>query len=266
MKIRKHSASESGFSIIELAIILVIFGGIAGMSLTLGYGWLKQERFNSTKLNIKTIEMALDNYRKRNNRLPCPADLTLASGVANYGIEASNPGACTGGGIVAATTTNANIVFGAIPAEALGIGKNLMQDNWGREFVYYVDKRLTAQDILDERTAGYFDMTSATIGDIVVQDATGANRTAKAVYAILSHGENGHGGYLPATGVRLSSVIGADATEAENCNCDDTATTTGAAPYDNDNILVQATQGVTFDDIVVYRERDWLFNKVPKNN
>lgn len=264
MKARHLIHLQDGFSLVELAIVLVIFGGIAAMSLTLGYGWLDQERFNTSKVNIQTIEMAIDEYRKRNNRLPCPADLTMTNSNANFGVEASNPGACTGGAIVATTTTSANVVFGAIPATTLGIGKNVMQDNWGRLFVYYVDTRLTAEDALDERAGGYIAMTNAAVGDIVVQDATGANRTNKAVYAILSHGKNGHGGYLPANGVRLASVVGADAAEAENCNCDDTATTTGVAPYDNDNVLVQSMLGRTFDDIVVYRERSQLFNKVER--
>jgi len=258
---RQHHPA-AGFSIVELAITLVIFGAIAGMSLTLGYRWFDQERFNATELNIKTIEMALDEYRKRNNRLPCPADIALTTASANYGVEANNPGTCTGGGIVASTTTSANIVFGAVPANALGIGKNLMQDNWGRLFVYYVDRRLTVEESLDERNAGYIDPTSTTIGDITIQDATGANRTTRAAYAILSFGENGHGGYIPHSGTRFDGGDGIAALEVENCNCNDAATTTGAAPYDNDNVLVQSTYRQEFDDIVHYRERSQLFNKV----
>lgn len=254
----RHSA-QSGFSVIEIAVVLIIFGGIAAMSITLGHQWLKQERYTATRLNIETIEEALDSYRKRNRRLPCPGDITISRGDTDFGVEADNDGACTGGALQAAVTTSANIVYGSIPVETLNLSRGLMYDSWGRAFVYYVDIRLTAEDSLDNREAGYYDMDAA-VGDITIEDATGANRTTTAVYAIVSHGENGHGGYKY-DGTRQDFGSGFSNAEVENCNCNDAAVTTGVAPYDDDNVLVQQLVSRVFDDIVHYKARSQLFNK-----
>ncbi|MCI5049347.1 MAG: type II secretion system GspH family protein [Rickettsiales bacterium] len=256
-----RTTKQAGFSLLELSFVLIVFGAIAGMTIVLGTKWLEQEKVNTTKDNITLIEAALDSYRKRNKRLPCPAPLAAVLGDADYGVEADNPGACTGGAIQSNATTSANVFFGAVPITTLGMSKSLMLDAWDRGLVYYVDIGLTVEDSLDPREAAYVAVDDGAIGDIQVQDETGADRTTQAVYAIVSFGENGHGAYLR-SGNRFDGGDGISAEEIENCNCNDDAVTTGAAPFNNDNILVQKFLEADFDDIVKFKERYQLYDKI----
>lgn len=64
---------EQGFTLIELAVVLVIIALIGGGLLNAWANQLVQQRINFTKANAETIKTALVNFISRNNRLPCPA-------------------------------------------------------------------------------------------------------------------------------------------------------------------------------------------------
>ena len=144
----RRGHAVAGFSLVEFAILLVIFGAIAAASTMLGGKWVEKEEHKSSKLNTKTVEEALDAYRKLNGRLPCPADPTLAPDDANFGVEAANAGTCTGGAPAAGTAAGGagNTVIGVVPTKTLGMGNNLVVDAWGNRFDYYVDKRMTGDN------------------------------------------------------------------------------------------------------------------------
>ncbi|MEI6730414.1 MAG: hypothetical protein WCL30_04075, partial [Pseudomonadota bacterium] len=200
-------------------------------------------------------------------RLPCPGDLTLAENTANFGIEAANKGSCTGGTPAAnfvnsaadpdnadpnydAVTLN-KVVAGAVPTKTLMLPDKYAYDSWGRKIFYSVDIRATGNSAFLT-----YNSSNSVIGAIAVKntasDTLASALTYKAIYALISTGKNGHGGYVRnfgATSVRFN-YGSSDADEQKNCHCNSSAAATAF-----DRIFVQQNKTNTFDDIVRYKTR-----------
>ncbi len=111
-----------GFSLIEIAIVLVIISVLATMVAIPLATQIEQRRVEETRKQIEVAKEALIGFAMANGRLPCPAS-TTSNGVASY---------CTlgVGGCTATTTTTAAILThgrcsdsnGLLPAMTLGIG------------------------------------------------------------------------------------------------------------------------------------------------
>ena len=56
----RRGHAVTGFSLIEFAILLIIFGAIAAASTMLGGKWVEKEEHKASKLNTKTGEEVLD--------------------------------------------------------------------------------------------------------------------------------------------------------------------------------------------------------------
>ena len=79
----------AGFSLVEVAIVLLIVGLLLGGLLMPLSAQIDQQRNSDTKKAEDEIVQALIGYAVANGRLPCPATATLATGVANAGV--ANP-------------------------------------------------------------------------------------------------------------------------------------------------------------------------------
>ena len=111
--------TQFGFTLIEIAIVLVI----GGLLLSAILGVVSAQRTNvgisATKAKEEAIKTAFISFVSRNQRLPCPAVANLVPTNPGYGVEAPNPGSCDG-------TTNfggvPNTVFrGIVPWVSLGL-------------------------------------------------------------------------------------------------------------------------------------------------
>lgn len=75
----------SGYTLIELAIVLVA----VGLMLSIGAGiynvYLKQKEIKDTQLNVRVVSNALADFKGRNGRYPCPAPLNAPRTDPNYG-------------------------------------------------------------------------------------------------------------------------------------------------------------------------------------
>ncbi len=247
--------NAAGFSLLELTAVLVIVSIITAMAMSGGSAMLGTAHENATRERMKGIENALASYRAAHNRLPCPADITIADGAANFGVEAATPGTCTGGTPAAnrsaagATNAAATGVEGAIPVVTLGLPNDYMYDGWGKRIRYVVDSAVTA-------TAGFTSVAAGcTDRAITIKDANGGNRTTGAVYALISHGRNGHGGYTK--GGVVSNMGSTNTAEQTNCHCTSSAVAGTYAPTYVQKAATSnpASATDTFDDIVTYRER-----------
>lgn len=237
---------RQGFSLIELAILLLIAGGLAAASTMLGSAYLDGAEVRATRDNIKTLERAISAYAQANKRLPCPADEAVSPSHADYGKEASGLGTCT-----AATTTSGEVKRGVLPFQTLGISQSLAYDAWGNRLSYFVDRRMTVDNALE-----VWPEQNTTIGDIIVQDLGGGIRASKAVYALLSTGAKAHGSINRSGTMQRLSDPSTD--ELENVDVD----AAGANPAP-DKVLVQGMVGTgsdakDFDDIVSYKLRSNL--------
>lgn len=290
-----NSNKTRGFTLIEISIVVLILSLLAAAGLR--YATAIKDSNNNAALTdtLDTIETALMNYRMAYGRLPCPADITLAENTANFGneIEALGDGLCTGANYfnakpgsttdpdgasayAAGVTGSGNnsgaadtlydstsvnqVTAGALPSKALKLPDRYAYDPWGRKILYVVDKRMTATSAFST-----YSVTSSVVGNpgaIVVKytwNNTLANAiTYKGIYALVSYGKNGHGGYvrnLSATPIRY--LYGSNNTdEQKNCHCD-----SNAAATTFDRIFVQkARTGTTatldtFDDVVRFKNR-----------
>src|ERR1017187_982628 len=252
-----------GFTLLELSIVLVLIAVIMSGGLAILTSSLQASQFNATVDRMDAIEKTLLEYAVANNRIPCPSDLTQAVGSATYGMEAgagagSSPGtatgACTGASMLpqANFKTASGMVEGGVPTRALQLPDDYMYDGWGRRFRYAAASATTATGSLP---AGVPSLCGSAASGITVNDVTGAARTTAAIYALISHGSNGHGAYTSGGVVVNGGSVNTD--ELTNCHC--TSAGVYGGTYTSIYVEKTPTQDTTnaldnFDDIVTFKE------------
>ncbi|HSI42836.1 MAG TPA: prepilin-type N-terminal cleavage/methylation domain-containing protein [Methylotenera sp.] len=235
--------NNKGFTLVELSIVLVIIGLTLGAILGVANTQLQAARTSSTKQKEEAIKLALVNFISRNNRLPCPAVATIAPGATGYGIEAANPGVCTG------TTTTATVATGIVPWSSIGITDENASDGYYNRFTYQVTLEATnrtARTIAGLRGAiSIHYSTPIAMGSPAAGNqannctpAGGTFNPCASVAVVVSHGSNGFGSY-GSDGVQRVMPTGAD--ETENTNNDSAFV---IKDFSND-------QANPFDDIVL---------------
>jgi prepilin-type N-terminal cleavage/methylation domain-containing protein len=93
---------KRGFTLLEMSIVLAIIATVIGGVAAGIPAFIQTHETEETQARQRAIQQALYDFRLAYNRIPCPADVTQAVDLntanSNYfGIEAANPGACTGG-------------------------------------------------------------------------------------------------------------------------------------------------------------------------
>jgi prepilin-type N-terminal cleavage/methylation domain-containing protein len=243
--------TQRGFTLLELAVVLTIIAIVIGMSANMGISVIATARLAATQNKMAAIDKAMMAYRTANDRIPCPADLTLASGKANYGMEAANPGVCGGGTPAANFFATTGVAEGAVPTATLSMPGDFMYDGWGNHFRYAVDVSMTIAGAFPDAPLNY-----VSCSPIRVNDSFGNSRTTTAIYALISHGANGHGAYSSSGAVVSANSDYAD--ELTNCHCDSTGANTGySLPtyVQRSNYQTPADPNGGFDDLVTYKMR-----------
>ncbi|MDR2188858.1 MAG: type II secretion system GspH family protein [Azonexus sp.] len=215
--------SSAGFSLIELAIVLVIFTLLAGGLMMTLSAQQETRRLTEVRRQLADIREALIGYALANGRLPPAADPTLASGTVGAGVATED------------------LEKGVLPWATLGLPET---DPWGQRFTYRVVPEFA--DKIDENTVPKCDPPASTPpppvqasfalcsqGNITVADGT-ANIATELPVIVISHGRNGLGGY-GRDGKRRSGAAG---NELENAD-------------DNTN-FVSRPQSPDFDDEVTW--------------
>lgn len=242
----KLSLPRSAFSLVEMAIVLAVIGIIVSTMLPSMQMEGRFERVTKTLGRMDRIEAALEAYKAVNGVLPCPAAVNLQPTDSGFGVAATHngasPGSCISGGAPDAVdekTTSPAVSFGAVPVRTLGLAEEDAFDGYTRLFSYHVS------------LPSVFDGSA---GVIQVQDAAGSVETTIAAYAIVSHGQNGHGAYL--RGGKRYNQNSTNAAEQENCDCNSSAVEL-ANPNDYEtrgHILVRDTASgegtARFDDLI----------------
>jgi len=230
--------NQGGFSLIELAIVLMIIGALIGSFIgTLG-SRIKSGRYIESKSELDDIKVALYGHAVSQGfpHLPCPdcrtatCEALTAGNFSNDGIEDRN-------GIVCDTNTDGTL--GNLPWQTLGIGE---KDPWGNRYSYWV-----ADNVADNTPTGFQLATvinSATINTRIGENIAVLTDTAVAI--VFSHGSNGYG------------AISVDAVLKINASADDEVENTN-----NDNLFVSrnitepgsetaAGDDFEFDDILIW--------------
>src|SRR6266851_7760907 len=222
-----------GFTLAELAVAVAIIGLLLAGALIPFSTQIDVRNVADTQRAMESIREAITGFAQANGRLPCPANGSIAAGLANAGTEQFNGTSCTAS-------------LGVVPWATLGAPET---DAWGRRFSYRVSPAFA-----DVSTASTWATTTPTspanqsqpcaptplptapttfalcsLGDIAVftrGSTTAAVPMGSALPAIIiSHGKNG-GGAWQTNGIRLLPIpTGND--EAANINGNTTAIPTG---------------------------------------
>lgn len=226
-------ARSKGFTLIELAVALVVVALLLGSILVPLTTQVQQRKISDTQKALDEIKEALIGFAMTNGRLPCPAQ------------SATN-------GLEKAACTLAVDRAGFIPWATLGVSK---LDAWGHIFRYSV-------------TPAYASSTSpftlTTPKDITIQTRDGAGAIINLTNvnsipaAVLSHGNNGYGS-VNDLGVAQALPVGWPASNTdENTNVTASTTFVSRVPQD-----ANATgTGGEFDDIVAWLSPNILFNRM----
>ncbi len=202
----------SGFSLLEMAVALVIVGLLLGGLLSSLATLQQRQREERTERQLAEIRDALTAFAVQQLRLPCPAEPGTPSDVPGAGIERPpTPTGCAGGS------------SGVLPWATLGLPE---ADAWGRRFSYRVTPGLAA-------VAPAF--TLASVGDNVLRNGAGVVLATAAPAVVVSHGRNAAGSRGPSG---APAPPGTDANELENT--------------DGDEVFVAETPTAGFDDLVVW--------------
>ncbi len=183
-----------GFSLVEMAVALLIVGLLLGGLLGTVGALEKRQRSTGTEAQLEEARDALMAFAVANRRLPCPANPATPDTVAGAGLEnAPTAAGCTGG------------ASGVLPWATLGLPAG---DAWGRRFTYRVSLGFA-------RTAPAFDLAS--VGDNVIRNAAGVVLASAVPAVVVSHGENARGSRGPGG---AAAPAGADLREQENADGD----------------------------------------------
>jgi prepilin-type N-terminal cleavage/methylation domain-containing protein len=122
---RPGSSRETGFTLLEVAIVLLIVSILLGYTVALFPKQQELKRYKQADRDMDIIIDTIIGFAQVNGRLPCP------SNAASAGISA-------GGG-----ATDCTIFGGFVPSSSLGIqgrlnSDNLLSDPWGNPYRYYV--------------------------------------------------------------------------------------------------------------------------------
>lgn len=143
---------QSGFTLIELAIVILISSLILVGAITLASVSLRKIQYDETQEKLEKIADALAIYVHEYGRLPCPADHRRTAAVEPYG-SPLNSGAngtqvmATCGGVVTGNNNAAIGNFaGIVPFRVLGLKEEDVRDAWGHFITYKAAPILTGRD------------------------------------------------------------------------------------------------------------------------
>jgi len=182
--VRSSSNSKNaGFSLLEMAIVLMILGILGGVGIPLLKARLRSTGLTKTRENQEYALDAIAAFVTHHRRFPCPAD-PKAIGDA-YGVEPKER-KCQG---VKAE--------GILPFRTLGISERFAKDGFKHFMTYVVDPNLADKDYENKTHL-------APGGRLVVQTDQGLPALAPQAaqfpdfiaLVLISHGERGVGAFI----------------------------------------------------------------------
>ncbi|MCL2345169.1 MAG: prepilin-type N-terminal cleavage/methylation domain-containing protein [Desulfobulbus sp.] len=233
---------NQGFSLVELAIVLIIFTLLAGGLLMTLSAQQEIQRLNQVRRQLADIREALLGYAVANGRLPAPANPAIASGAANAGVSDNSL-------VTGAKPTG----MGVLPWATLGLPET---DPWGQRFTYRVTPSFAdaigtppLPSCPPNPPPAQASFALCSNGDITVTDGS-TNIATNLPVIVISHGRNGLGGYGQ-DGTQRAGAAGYELTNA-----------TGSAIGCSGVCFVSRVQSADFDDEVIWVPLPILMNRM----
>jgi prepilin-type N-terminal cleavage/methylation domain-containing protein len=205
---------SKGFTLIEIAIVLVVVGLLLSGGLVAVSGYIGRQKEQETWKIIERTKTALLAHVVANGCLPCPATL------AGNGVE----DATSAGGAIRCDGT-CNTTDGFLPYVTLGISEEETLDPWYRPLRYAIPASLHVANAMERNGSTFPDVAAA--DEILINTPAGAPIITAAMDVNIAY-------VLASEGRRSQSV---EATENG----------------DGDDVFAFSTdQSSTFDDFVTY--------------
>lgn len=230
----RHPRNASGFTLVEMAIVLLIMGLLLGGGLSVIGAQIDQQRIKDTQKTLDDARDALLGFAIANGRLPCPAT------AATNGIESP-----VGGG------TCTNPYDGFLPAATLGIpggdANGFLTDAWGTTAnrIRYAVTTANANAITTGnglRPPLPTNMTNFAPDLHVCASSTGITAVACGAATPLTN--------------NAVAVVFSLGKSAGSAGPDE------AANQNNDRVFVSHTMTATFDDMVTWLPPSTYFNRM----
>lgn len=217
--------SVRGFTLIEIAIGMLILGLFIAGAAQAFYLFLVSKANADLDTTVKTVQEALRDFVADDPndpsdavRYPCPAPLGAQVGSANYGREVcpanfANPGAAGAdiaggeGVFVVNGVGGEKVLVGTVPTSTLQIGSRYMLDPYHNRMLYAVSLSHTAPGA----------MIAATPPADAVEVIDPSNNTQVVDFILLSHGKDGAGSYTSEGMPHGFGCRGTTQGDAQNC-------------------------------------------------
>lgn len=266
--------NHKGFSLIEACLALIVIGLVA-LPVIHNYN-VDQEKKKIGKTDQRNIEIsyALGQFYNEFDRYPCPADLTLGPNDPSYGLEvcpgapgsipASQPatGKCTSGicRSYADGSTTETILYGGVPFRNLKLPVDVTLDSWSRKISYVVTERIANTNVVNANPPP--SANGRAISYKKHEIVAGVEQTETSEYEsqifLISHGEDGTGGYTADGKLSSSPVIDLSTGEMVSpCNSQTSQAGLDTENCDNDGMFWKTEYGAKargarhYDDIVL---------------
>ena len=245
--LRIRHAIARGFTLIEVAIVLVVIGLLLSGGLLAVAPVLESARLAETQDKMDIVEDALVLYAIRNNCLPCPADATdIGSGTAGQASQNPGTGATYTTGCATVTTGTCDTTGAAaiVPWVNLGLSQGDVTDGFGNMLGYHI--RPTDTVVYRTGTSGGQLVRSGTTyqeGSLDVNDIDGLDVTALAAYVLVSYGTDGSLAYAQ-SGSQRAATANTAPDQVENTDGDE---------FFIQGITEQSLTGDYYDDILRFK-------------
>lgn len=291
--IRKRTSNQ-GYTLIELTMVILIVGVIVGSGIA-AYKIYKTDREMALTETAKVrITLAINGFRERYGRYPCPASYTAQRGTPEYGRAGDcsdtsvAPGQCAQGICVEQSIAGRTVELpdgtvgpvrvrrGAVPYRALNLSEDEFYDQYGGRFSYAVTELLTHEDTFNIASGGIHVVD----GQLPTPQSL-LGTPGSALYFMFSHGPDNIGAY-GRNGMLLAECSG-PMFDVENCNTS-AANNTAVYRYAQRSDTPVEIGGVTlpggpppgaanvnrhYDDVAYYKGADptplFKFSEIPDN-
>ncbi len=223
-----------GFTLLEMSITILILSIILIGTISFQVFTDEKSKENITIDKIRRIELAIREYSLKNEKLPCPANITLAETSSSYGEELRSDGECW---VSDSKFSSNNLIYGSVPTKTLGLTNDYAVDAWNNKISYVISK-------------GYGDNKIHLAGDsqtLRIENVSAAEVANNAVYVLVSGGKNKNGVFRE-SGTQAENNLGL--TDSKNAFSDGFS-----------QIFVKDINTNSFDDIVVFKTKDALVFK-----
>ncbi len=269
---KKLRDKKTAFTLIELSVLLLVISILAAGVLSVSNVNVKNNKVEITQKRMQTIYKAIAAYVAENGALPCPASLSDSVFDVNFGNSVGVAGACTDSlQATYVSSTQANVVYGAVPVRALGIALENAIDGFDSKIVYVVAENYTIAEFPNLVSFNGFSFANeGATNTIRVINLTSNDVKSDVAFSLISFGENRYGAFnagLQTQNDAVSSNVYEQQNYISNINSisnPKTADFGQHGSYANQAVFIFADEtDSSFDDILFFKSRKDLLKDYP---